>query len=69
MNEDGQKEDATIAIEVTPEMLEVGWQVLRESGLVEWDSEPCTLLLADIFRAMLSRSPASCAKSRMSFES
>ena len=52
------------ANEVTPEMVEAGWEVLRQSGLMEPDSELGKLWVADIYLAMLSVSPASDSSAR-----
>ena len=44
-------------IEVTPEMLDEGARILWASGLVDGRSGADKLLLAEIYRAMLSLAP------------
>jgi hypothetical protein len=44
-------------IEVTPEMLECGYQVLRASGITDDPMEADKLLVERIYRAMFSSRP------------
>jgi hypothetical protein len=46
-------------IEITPEMIEAGFAVLKASGLTDDPLEADKLVVADIFRAMALISPAS----------
>ena len=43
-------------IEVTPAMVEAGFEVLKASGIVDEYLEADKLLVVEIFRAMVSRS-------------
>ena len=57
----GRQADAN-EIEITPEMIEAGYQVLPASGLTDDPLEADRLVIAEIFRAMFSlyRRPESC---------
>lgn len=52
------QETLTSKIEITPEMVEAGYDVLLASGITDAEVEADKLILADIFRAMLEASAA-----------
>lgn len=52
-------------IEVTQEMLNLGYKVLQDSGIADYYPEADKLTLAEIFRAMAIAHPVASALRRM----
>ena len=61
LNDSNECEKAKV--EITPQMVEAGFQVLCSSGIADEYPERDKLLIVEIFRAMASASPRSNANS------